>query len=237
MGKLNFLKIKNQQKEKAELYICGDIIDDSWNYGWENDPSVYPMNIRKMLDEVKGKDLDVYINSGGGHVFAGVAISHMLSRHDGKTKAIIDGIAASAASLIAFGCDEIEMPVNSFLMIHKPMCTCFGNSDDLLKAAAWLDTLQEGSIDTYMTKAVEGVSREQINSLINAETYFTGEQAAEVFKVTLASELEAVAYVGEYAEKVVKAKQLPIPSLNQVKKKENNQESMKKEIDLALELA
>lgn len=232
MGKLlKFLQIKNQQSEKAEIYITGDIVDDSWNYGWDSDPNVYPMNIKKMLDEVKGKDIDVYINSGGGHIFAGVAISHMLSRHDGKTRAIIDGIAASAASVIAFGCDEIEMPRNSYLMIHKPMCSCFGNSDELLKAAEWLDVLQKGILETYMAKATEGITVDQINELVNAETYFTGDQAAEFFNVVVTKEQEAVAYVGDYAEKLVLAKHLPIL------KQDNRKENMEREIDLALALA
>ena len=232
MGKLlKFLQIKNQQGERAEIYITGDIVDDCWNYGWANDPNVYPMNIKKMLDEVKGKDIDVYINSGGGHIFAGVAISHMLSRHDGKTRAIIDGIAASAASVIAFGCDEIEMPRNSYLMIHKPMCSCFGNSDELLKTAEWLDVLQKGILETYMAKANEGITEDQINELVNAETYFTGDQAAEFFNVVVTKEQEAVAYVGDYAEKLVLAKHLPIL------RQDNQKENMEREIDLALALA
>ncbi|WP_462274433.1 Clp protease ClpP, partial [Filifactor alocis] len=117
---MNFLNIKNQTEDKADIYIYGDIVDDSWNWGWEDDPSVYPKNIRELLKECEGKSIDVHINSGGGHVFAGMAISNMIAHHDGKTTAIIDGLAGSIASVIAMGCDEIQMPCNAYLMIHKP---------------------------------------------------------------------------------------------------------------------
>lgn len=74
---MKFLTVKNSA-EKAELLIYGDIVDDSWNWGWEDDPNVYPKDIKNMLNGFDGKDVDVHINSGGGHVFAGMAISNML---------------------------------------------------------------------------------------------------------------------------------------------------------------
>ena len=111
------------------------------------------------------------------------------------------------------------------------MCSCFGNSDELLKTAEWLDVLQKGILETYMAKANEGITEDQINELVNAETYFTGDQAAEFFNVVVTKEQEAVAYVGDYAEKLVLAKHLPIL------KQDNRKENMEREIDLALALA
>ena len=226
---MEFLKIKNQTSHKAELYIYGDIVNDSWNYGWDDDPNVYPMDIQKMLDEVKGKELDIYINSGGGHMFAGVAISNMLSRHDGKTRAIVDGLAASAASIIAFGCSEVVVPSNGYLMIHKPMNACIGNSDDMLKMADTLERLQDGIVNTYMKLAKEGVTREDITALVNAETWLNGEAAAEIFNVTVTEELGAVAVVGDLAEKLL----LRNPRLD-IKKEDPKK---KKEVEIALMLA
>ena len=226
---MEFLKIKNQTSHKAELYIYGDIVNDSWNYGWDDDPNVYPMDIQKMLDEVKGKELDIYINSGGGHMFAGVAISNMLSRHDGKTRAIVDGLAASAASIIAFGCSEVVVPSNGYLMIHKPMNACIGNSDDMLKMADTLERLQDGIVNTYMKLAKEGVTREEITTLVNAETWLNGEAAAEIFNVTVTEELGVVAVVGDLAEKLL----LRNPRLD-IKKEDPKK---KKEVEIALMLA
>lgn len=81
--KTNFLDIRNQTETSADIYIYGAIRDDNWNWGGEDDSDVYPLEIKKQLDSVKGKNLTVYVNSDGGHVFAGVAIANMLKRHDG----------------------------------------------------------------------------------------------------------------------------------------------------------
>lgn len=178
------IEVKNKG-EVTQIYISGDIVDDSWKgWGWGDEVETYPEDIRNLLKDAN-KNVEVYISSGGGDLFAGVAISNMLQRHDGHTKAIIDGLAASAASIIAFGCDEIEMPSNAYLMIHKPMVGIMGNSDDLLKWADTLDELQKGLVETYMTKAVEGKTEEDINNLINKETWLTGKSASEYFNVKI----------------------------------------------------
>lgn len=178
------IEVKNKG-EVTQIYISGDIVDDSWKgWGWGETVETYPEDIRNLLKDAN-KNVEVYISSGGGDLFAGVAISNMLQRYDGHTKAIIDGLAASAASIIAFGCDEIEMPSNAYLMIHKPMVGVMGNSDDLLKWADTLDELQKGLVETYMTKAVEGKTEEDINNLINKETWLTGKSTSEFFNVKI----------------------------------------------------
>lgn len=180
------IKVLNKDN-KSEVYISGDIVDDAWKgWSWSEDVETYPEDIRTTFKDLSG-DVDVYISSGGGDLFAGMAISNILKRYkNGKTKAIIDGLAASAASIIAFGCDEIEIPSNAYLMIHKPMIGLMGNSDDLLKWADTLDELQKGLVETYMSLAKEGTTREEINNLINKETWFTGKSASEFFNVQVA---------------------------------------------------
>ena len=176
------IKVKNEA-EKTTIFVSGDIVDDAWRgWSWSEDVETYPQDIRDLLKDAK-KNIDVIISSGGGDLFAGMAISNMLQRHDGHTKAIIDGLAASAASIIAFGCDEIEMPSNAYLMIHKPMVGVMGNSEDLLKWAETLDELQKGLVETYMTKAMEGKTAEEINNLIDKETWLTGKSASEIFNI------------------------------------------------------
>ena len=229
---MNFLNIKNQTEDKAEIYIYGDIVDDSWNWGWEDDPSVYPKNIRELLKECEGKSIDVHINSGGGHVFAGMAISNMIAHHDGKTTAIIDGLAGSIASVIAMGCDEIQMPSNAYLMIHKPSCMCFGDSDDMKKASEMLEVLQEGIVTTYLKHAKEGITKEQISEKINEETWFTGETAQELFEITAIDSLEYVACEGEFVERLNNKPK----AFNKQNSKKKDMEKWNKEIDLALSL-
>ena len=170
--------------DSTDIYVVGDIVDDSWKgWSWGEDLDTYPSDIRSMLDEANNTPVHVYINSGGGYLFAGIAISNMLKRHNASTKAIVDGLAGSAASVIAFGCDSIEMPENAYLMIHKPSSWCSGNADDFKKMAETLDTLQVGIVNTYMNKVVDGVDSDKINSMVDEETWLTGKDAKEYFKI------------------------------------------------------
>lgn len=100
------LEIKNETKDNAELYFYGDIVSSCLG-AWD-DTDQYPESIKKFLDNVKGKDLDIYINSGGGSVFAGMAIYNMLKRHKGFKTVYIDGLAASIASVIALAGDKVN---------------------------------------------------------------------------------------------------------------------------------
>lgn len=188
---LRCLKIRNETATTADLYIHGDITDDvykGWLSDWDGntDPGyVLPTDIREQLKALDGKTLNVYINSDGGSVAAGVAIANMIARHRGKTVGIIDGWAASVASVIFMACDELHMPSNTFLMIHKPAVSVSGNSDDLLKAAEVLDTIQDGIEKTYLAKAKPGVTPDDIHDAVNAETWYTAAEAAEVFDVVV----------------------------------------------------
>lgn len=169
----------------TEIYVSGDIVDDRWKgWSWEDDVETFPQDIRDILKDAKG-DVHVYIASGGGDLFAGMAISNILKRYKGNTKAIIDGLAGSAASIIAFGCDEIEMPSNAYIMIHKPSAGIIGNSDDFLHYAEVLDECQKGIVATYLSKAKEGVTEDKINEMVNAETWLTGKSAKEYFNIVI----------------------------------------------------
>lgn len=237
---MSFYNFKNQTDTTAELYIYGDIIDDSWKgWYWDETEDVFPSNIREMLDGVKGKDLDVYINSGGGHISAGLAISHMLQRHDGKTTGHVDGIAASIASVILMGCSEITIPSDSLVMIHKPMNSLYGNADEHRKMADDLDRMQEGILNAYKRHLKDGVEIETINQLLNDETWLHGDNMAEYFNVTVTDSLGAVACDSNLLEKY---KNLPkgLKTKEKPKIKPNNKENTNKlnnEIEIALALA
>ena len=202
------LKIKNKSDKAAEIYISGAIVDDDMGGCFEawDDPGTgfeWPKEIREQLDALKGKDLTIYINSDGGVVPAGVAIANMIARHDGHTTAVVDGWCCSIATQIFFAADERRMPSNAYLMIHKPACGVYGNSDDLLKTADVLDTIQEGLETTYRKAALDGVTDEQIHDMVEAETWLTGAEAAEVFDIQLTEPLKAVACVGKVHTKHV----------------------------------
>lgn len=182
------IEIKNETNS-AEIIISGDILDDSWKWDIDGiqDYNTYPSTIRDMLKDCNNKEVDVRINSLGGDIFAGFAISNILKSHNAKTTAIIDGIAASSASIIAFGCDNIKMPSNAYLMIHKPSCYVGGNADDFRKQADILDNIQTAIVDTYKSKSK--ITEEEVSKMIDDETWLKGSQAKEYFNVDITDEV------------------------------------------------
>ena len=181
MSKLEqFLKVKNMTETNADLYFYGDIVSD-WMDAWSVEDK-YPEEIRRFLNEAKGKDLNIYINSGGGSVFAGMAIYNMLKRHSGHKKVIVDGLAASISSVIALAGDEIEIPENAYFMIHKPWSYCQGDADDFKTRSEMLDKLEEGIVSVYEENLTDGTSVDDIKNMMSEETWMTGEEASKIFK-------------------------------------------------------
>lgn len=198
------MEIKNQTDNEADLYFYGDICSEAWQSQWYPDDQA-PSDVQEFLKELDGVDtINVHINSGGGSVTGGIAIGNMLKAHPAKTIAYIDAMAASIATVIALSCDEIVIYKNSIFMIHKPSSYVWGHADDMRKEAEVLDTCQKCILTTYMTKAKDGVTEEQINELIDAETWFTGEEAAEYFDMTVEEGMENVAAAtSQYFDKYI----------------------------------
>lgn len=180
------MTLKGDSK-RAELYFYGDIVSDSWkNYMGDFSDDKCPKDIIDFFAGLEDSaDVDVYINSGGGMVYAGLAIYNIIKRHSGKVTVHVDSLAASIASIIALSGNELIIPVSAQFMIHKPTVGAWGNADDLRKEADYLDTCQETLLDIYMEHVKPGVTAETINEMINAETWFTGKKAAEYFNVTV----------------------------------------------------
>ena len=191
---VGFLEIKNQSEEKAELYIYGDIVRDEW-YKWSDDDTC-PQDVTYFLKELdKSQNIDIFINSGGGSVHGGLAIYNQLKRHNGYKTVHIDGIAASIASVISCAGDKVIIPSNAQFMIHKPSVCLWDNmnADDLRKEADILDVCQDSIMNIYMQNVKDGVTREQVEEMVNNETWFTGDKAAEIFNFEVEESYEAVA--------------------------------------------
>lgn len=163
--------------------------------------------MRDFLNEAKGKNLNIYINSGGGSVFAGMAIYNMLKRHEGFKTVYVDGVAASIASVIALAGDKVIIPANAYFMIHKPWTSGDGNANDFREIADILDKLEEGILNVYKEHLVDGVDIETIREMVANETWMTGEEAAQYFNVEVGQAIEAVAYSGDMLEKFKNAPQ------------------------------
>ena len=168
--------------ESADLYIYGDICDDELTAYWHGGSC--PQDIADFIAELdQNEQVNVYINSPGGDVFAGLAICNILSRHKGKKIAQVDGMAASMASVIFAACDERQINTGAQLMIHNPWTYTCGDAGQLRETADLLDEAKESCLEFYMKAVKEGVTKDQLSDLMDAETWMRGEKAAEYFDV------------------------------------------------------
>ena len=236
------LKIKNETSKSAELYIYGTIIDDNeanWIKFWSEDTDGYqfPADLKRQLDGLKGKDLKIYINSDGGLIPAGLAMAHMIERHDGKTTAIVDGYCCSIATQIFFAADKCQIHENSYLMIHKPWSVAQGDANEMRKVAEILDKLQEGLETTYRKKALDTITAEKIHEMTEAETWLTGTEAKDIFDIDLLDAKPLLNCVGSMDKlKAIGAKKIP-PSLNFLPEKKILADDDWSEVEIALGIA
>lgn len=221
-------EIRNETDTKADLLIYGDIVSSEWGK-WE-DTDIAPSDIRTFLDGVKGKDLDIYINSGGGSVFAGMAIYNMLKRHEGVKNGYVDGLAGSITSVILFACDNIFIPSNAYLMIHKAWNISMGNADDFRKMADTLDTIDQGILNVYQDNLKEGVGIDTIKDMVANETWLTGNEAEKYFNINVTEENTAAACITK--ETINEYKNMPEQLKNKITN-ENNDDS-KKNLDIEI---
>jgi ATP-dependent protease ClpP protease subunit len=152
-----------------ELMIYGDIGESFWG------DSVTASDVKKLLDGMDG-DVTVRINSPGGSVFDGFAIYNLLRAHNGSVTVHVDGLAASAASVIAMAGDEVIMGAASMLMIHDPWTMAVGDSGEMRKTAETLDKIRDSIVDAYASKASD-VDREEIARMMAEETWMTATEA------------------------------------------------------------
>lgn len=169
------LELKKSDK-KAELYLYGDIIEDS--YVWDkNEEYISSKKVRLELAKLDGEDLLVHINSFGGMTFEGVAIFNALMDYSGNVDVQIDGIAASAASIVAMAGKTLKGRSNTMLMIHKGWTWAKGNAVQLRKTADMLEKIDAAADETYMKKF--NGTKEELLVLIGNETYLTAQEAME----------------------------------------------------------
>lgn len=131
------------------------------------------------LKEVKPNgSIDLHINSPGGSVTDGIAIFNLLKNHSATVNVVIDGLAASMASVIAMAGDTITMPENALMMIHNPWGGAMGDAEELRKTADVLDKMKSALISAYVNKT--GKDTAEISALMDSETWMTGAEAVEM---------------------------------------------------------
>lgn len=195
--KNKFMEIKNQTDNSADLYFYGDIVSSEWGK-WE-DTDTCPEDIRSFLQSVDGvQNLNIYVNSGGGSVFAGLSIYNMLKRNKAHKTVYVDGLAGSISSVIAMAGDRIVVPSNAFLMIHRPWSMAMGNSADLRKMADDLDSIEQGIMNVYADNIKDGVDIEEVRQMVHEETWLNGIEASKYFNIEVGEENKMVACSSDY---------------------------------------
>ncbi len=170
-----FWQVKNEVNGNSEILLYGPIAGErSW---WGDE--VTPRSFAEDLESLGGKDVTVRINSGGGDVFAAHAIHNQLVAYKGRVTVVIDGLAASAATIIAVAGDRIIMPSNALFMIHNPAIglSDYYGAEELLKAAEALNTIKGSIVAAYRKRCK--ASAEELAAMMDAETWMGAAECLE----------------------------------------------------------
>lgn len=170
--KRKFWNWVRDEGEPSVLVLNGEISDETW-FGDEVTPKLF----KDDLDKCQG-DIAVWINSPGGDVFAAAQIYNMLMDYPHNVTVKIDGLAASAASVIAMAGTEVQMSPVAMMMIHNPMTVAIDDSAEMQKAIAMLDEVKESIMNAYEIKT--GLTRAKISHLMDAESWFNAKKAVEL---------------------------------------------------------
>jgi len=153
-----------------ELIIYGDIGPDYWGDG------ITDTWVKEQLNGMSG-DITVRINSVGGDVFHGHTIHNLLKEYPSNVTVKVDGLAASAASVIAMAGNKVHLADNAMLMIHNPWTFALGDSQEMLKVSARLDKVKDAIVTTYANRT--GIEEAEISELMDAETWLTAKESIE----------------------------------------------------------
>lgn len=195
-----FWRFENQvvnNNNEATLYVYGDIV--TYDFGEYNFPDdVVPNKFKNELNELGDVDtIHVRINSSGGSVFAAYAIMNLLKNHKAKIITYNDGIAASAATIIAMAGDRIVSALGSMWMVHLPSIYVSDsvNINDLKKLYEMLNSIGSSIVEIYHSRT--GIEKAELEKMLSEDTWMTGTQALEKGFVDEVTDLEVVAYLNE----------------------------------------
>lgn len=185
----------SEDGQTAKLTIYGDIGESWWG------DSVSAKDVERELKSLTVSKLNVHLNSYGGDVFDGIAIYNQLRNHEAEVVIHVDGIAASAASIIAMAGDKINMNTGSMMMIHEGSTFAFGTKTDIKKTLNALEGIDKSIANIYMTR-YKG-EREEIDTMIVNETWFTSDEAVAVGLADEEIEAQVVTDPEEYKNSVL----------------------------------
>ena len=200
-----FWNWKNQAQTETTpaertLFLNGTIAEESWF-----DDDVTPRLFKDELLAGSG-DITVWINSPGGDCVAAAQIYNMLMDYKGNVTVKIDGIAASAASVIAMAGTKVYMSPVSMLMIHNPMTVAMGDTAEMEKAIEMLGSVKDSIINAYEIKT--GLSRAKLSHLMDAETWMDANKAVEL----------------GFADEILSRPKLAVPAIEEEDDEEDEEE-------------
>lgn len=174
MKNQTLFKVFNEDKETTKIYLHGPVRRVPLPNEDEED-IITPKAVRKELKNITADKIIVHISSKGGDYFAGIDISNYLRDHSAEIITIVDGIAASAGSIIYFAGDVLKMYKNTTLLAHRVKTVTYGNSQEHREAADNLDKLDESLKENYK-KRFTGTDKE-LQELLESEESLTAEEA------------------------------------------------------------
>ena len=159
------------------IEVKADIVDNDTGkfYDWIGWDAVYPGKVSNLLEGAD--EVEVNINSNGGDVFAASEIYTLLSQHSGMVTVNIQGLAASAASVIAMAGDVVHISPTAQIMIHKAWTIADGNADDMVHTSEFLDGIDDSIMNAYVAKT--GLDKSELSNMMAKETWLTANQAVD----------------------------------------------------------
>ncbi len=154
------------------LYMDGVIASESW-LGDEITPAAFKADLCAATGPVT-----IYLNSPGGDCVAASQIYTMLMEYPADVDIVIDGIAASAASVIAMAGTSVRMAPTAMMMLHRPLTVAMGNTDDMQRAISMLEEYKDAILNAYQIKT--GLPRETLSEMMDAETWLSARKAVEL---------------------------------------------------------
>jgi len=197
--------IRAKSEEVTEVLLYDVIGADFFGDG------VTAKDFRAQLKGVKSPTINLRINSPGGSVTEAAAMLSALDEHPARIEVDVDGIAASAGSVVMMGGDHIRVASNALVMIHNPHAMALGDSNEMRRTADLLDKVREQILDAYGRKSK--MSRVQLSELMDAETWFNGEEAVEAGLAHEASKPVSVAAFADLLKVAAKLGARHVPKL------------------------
>lgn len=183
MNKTLFSIRQQATKSNAlDIYIYDDVEGDSYNWwtGEKTESETSANHIKQVLESNQNAtEINLYINSYGGEVKEGLGIYNQLKRHPAQVNVYIDGFACSIASVIAMAGDKVIMGTNALMMIHHASMGCFGNAEELRKAANDVEVIDQASCSSYLSKAGDKLDETTLKQLLDNQTWLNASQCLE----------------------------------------------------------